>query len=207
MSADTPEAAARDSEAAALDPEAAALRRGLRRCHVQDAVLSRQTHDLSVDVIALTQLLIAKGVLQQDELDALKPAAQQQVVDERAKTFTGPVLYPTPEGAPGALPPVLVDCAQRYTACRAACCTIYDVYLTEAEVRGGQYRWDLERPYRLERRADGSCTYLDSTTRRCTIWERRPTVCRGYSCARDANIWVDFDRRIGTGAGRARPTG
>lgn len=189
-----------------LDPADAALRQGLRRCHIQDAVLSRQTHDLSVDVIALTRLLVSKGLIAPEELEGLKPAAHEQVIADRARTFTGPVLYPTPEGTGNApIPAVLVDCAQRYTACRAACCTLYDVYLTEAEVRGGRYRWDLERPYRLERRADGSCTYLDAATRQCSIWETRPTVCRGYSCASDPNIWVDFERRVGTGAGR-KPT-
>lgn len=32
----------------------------------------------------------------------------------------------------------------------------------------------------LNRQTNGDCTYLDSETRRCTIYERRPGVCRDF---------------------------
>jgi len=32
--------------------------------------------------------------------------------------------------------------------------------------------------YTLARRASGDCHYLDAVTRRCTVYERRPSTCR-----------------------------
>jgi Fe-S-cluster containining protein len=34
--------------------------------------------------------------------------------------------------------------------------------------------------FTLPRRADGDCSYLDATTRRCTVYERRPGTCRKH---------------------------
>jgi len=111
------------------------------------------------------------------------------------------MLYPAGDATPEQST-VILDCDSRYKQCGGACCRLYDVFLTNDEVRSGKYRWDLAVPYRLERQADGSCTYLDLETLKCTIWDDRPHVCRGYSCVPDENIWVDFERRIGTGAVR-----
>ena len=30
----------------------------------------------------------------------------------------------------------------------------------------------------------------------CTIYERRPGLCRTYDCRGDTRIWLDFERRI-----------
>lgn len=32
--------------------------------------------------------------------------------------------------------------------------------------------------FTMARRADGDCTFLDPTTRRCTVYEQRPDTCR-----------------------------
>jgi uncharacterized protein len=34
--------------------------------------------------------------------------------------------------------------------------------------------------YTLAQRANGDCQYLDATTRRCTVYEQRPTTCRKH---------------------------
>lgn len=34
--------------------------------------------------------------------------------------------------------------------------------------------------YTLARRASGDCSFLDATTRRCTVYEQRPDTCRKH---------------------------
>ena len=34
--------------------------------------------------------------------------------------------------------------------------------------------------FTMARRADGDCRFLDATTRRCTVYERRPATCRKH---------------------------
>ena len=175
------------------------VRAGLHKCHQMDVAQARYTHENAVELLALKDLLISKGLLNQQELDEQMVEAEQVVGERRSRAYVGPILYPRAEEDAA---PALIDCDTRYRQCGGACCRLYDVYLTDEEVRSGRYRWDLARPYRLERRDDGSCSYLDLSTMKCTIWSERPTVCRGYTCHSDDNIWVDFDKRIGTGAMR-----
>jgi len=178
------------------------MRAALFGAHRMAGQATQYTFQNAIDVVALSDLLISKGVISSRELAERRSLAERQILEAREKEYAGPVLYPTRPPAPGdeRSPQILVDCDQRYGECRAGCCILYNVYLTADEVRSGKYRWDLEHPYRLERTPEGHCTYLDRATLKCSIWQDRPTVCRGYSCHSDKNIWVDFDKRIGTGA-------
>ena len=179
------------------------LRNAFLRAHRLDAQTHQYTMQNAIDVVALSELLIAKGLIGVRELQERRDAATEQLLKVRSEEYVGPTLYPSPPDsdtdAPG--PDVIVDCDTRYALCGAHCCKLYSVYLTAEEVQSGEFRWDLEHPYRLERRADGSCTYLDANTNQCTIHDRRPTVCRQYHCKSDENIWVDFNKRISTGIG------
>jgi hypothetical protein len=178
------------------------LRTVLFGAHRMTAQATQYTFQNAVDVIALSDLLISKGILSSRELAERRAIAERQVLEAREREYAGPTLYPARPAAPGESesPPNLVDCDKRYGECRSGCCILYNVFLTADEVRSGKYRWDLEHPYRLERTAEGHCTYLDRETLKCSIWNDRPMVCRGYTCNSDKNIWVDFDKRIGTGA-------
>jgi Fe-S-cluster containining protein len=53
----------------------------------------------------------------------------------------------------------------------------------------------------MDQRGNGACVALDSTTRLCTIYERRPQVCRdfhrGSSLCRNA-VAAQRGRRIGS---------
>lgn len=56
-------------------------------------------------------------------------------------------------------------------------------------------------PWTMVRREDGWCAALDRTTMLCTIYDRRPLVCRdfdagGYDCIeqrRLGGVWVPGD--------------
>jgi len=79
-------------------------------------------------------------------------------------------------------PEAFVDCAARIASCRANCCT-YVFALTQEEVKKNFFKYNAERPYYMARDADGYCPYLDKTTFKCTVHERRPLRCRKYTCS------------------------
>jgi Fe-S-cluster containining protein len=75
------------------------------------------------------------------------------------------------------------------------CCTL-PFPLSAAEVEAGEVRWDLGHPYVIRQDAAGYCVHNESDHSGCSIYDRRPGVCRGYSCANDDRIWLDFDNMV-----------
>jgi len=89
-------------------------------------------------------------------------------------------------------------CLELLPICEALCCRDWNVNLTRAEGKNGTYlsdkiclltekECDKDRgecahlEYRLQKKDDRSCVYIngDST---CSIYDRRPRVCRDFSC-------------------------
>ncbi len=76
-----------------------------------------------------------------------------------------------------------VDCDKgREMGCQTYCCRLL-VRLDEDErtPSGGSF---------VEKGADGYCKHLDREGHRCTIWDRRSRVCRGYDCNNDFLLQV-----------------
>jgi hypothetical protein len=139
-------------------------------------------------VEALTELLVEKGLVTRTEVVERRRGAALRIAATRPPE--GPALT-TVHGDEHAQ--VEMDCDARLHACSAACCVLFKVTLTEAEVRKGALAWDLATPYTLPRGPDGRCAHLDVATLRCTVWNDRPYVCRGYTCHGDPQVWEDFD--------------
>jgi Fe-S-cluster containining protein len=156
----------------------------------------------AASVEAMAELLVAKGVIDAEELATHREAAMHRIAKARAQDSSGPWLTMVPDGDRDQ-PATIVDCNARHPHCQSACCTFYRVILTEDEVRGGKLLWDLGAPYSLPRAPSGHCAYLDQNTLACTVWRDRPYVCRGYSCAEDKQIWEDFSAMIPTERVRA----
>lgn len=74
------------------------------------------------------------------------------------------------------VPTVKVDCG----ACRGCCSQI--VVLTPNDLQRGPWKIAEGTDLILERRADGGCVYLDGMLG-CTVYERRPDMCRMFDCA------------------------
>ena len=91
--------------------------------------------------------------------------------------------------------PVSVSCESRLPICKAACCRLFDVYLTPQEVRSERYGWDAKSPYALRRERAG-CTHLISGSCQCTVYSERPLSCSTYSCKEDRRVWKDYERKI-----------
>ena len=151
----------------------------------------------SLNVRALAELLVDKGLVTSEEITAAREAAAERVNQTFVEAGLGVALAETTaskyELAPEDLPDI--DCADRMPLCHAACCTMRWA-LSEEDVVEGVVQWELTKPYANRVRADGWCAHCDPETKACGIYEQRPVVCRTYDCRKDRRIWVDFEARI-----------
>jgi len=72
------------------------------------------------------------------------------------------------------------DAAISCATCEACCCRLEVMLMGEDEIPAhltGEDRWGGWVMRRLD---DGWCAALDRDTMRCTIYARRPTICRDY---------------------------
>jgi Fe-S-cluster containining protein len=140
----------------------------------------------------LLDVLLTKGVVSEHEVSGAVERVRGENVERGEALGVGVALrVDAPETATA--PTVTVNCAERMHICHSICCKL-DFALTAEEVAAGAVRWDLGRPYHIRHEADGFCTHSNRATGACGVYACRPEVCRGYSCARDARIWKDFDR-------------
>jgi Fe-S-cluster containining protein len=89
-------------------------------------------------------------------------------------------------------------CDEGAGICMAVCCRNWNVPLSIAEQASRLYDSEtlcllttrpcvksdalcLNRRFRLKRKPDGSCMYLDDRSR-CSIYSSRPSVCRTFTC-------------------------
>ena len=78
----------------------------------------------------------------------------------------------------------IINCnAGRDLGCATFCCRLH-VRLSEEERPG------FEGVGTLEKRDDGLCVYLDRNSYLCSIWDKRPGVCREYTCNDDSLLQV-----------------
>ncbi len=164
----------------------------------------RLTSKLDVYVTSLIELLLAKGLLASDDLArAVESNREEHRAEARARFETDGALpaWPTvmvrqddPESAAEAEVEE-VDCAARMHICKAVCCSL-PFPLSAAEVEAGDVRWDLGHPYVIRQTSEGYCVHNDRPTGGCEVYDKRPGVCRGYSCAHDERIWTDFDDMV-----------
>jgi len=82
---------------------------------------------------------------------------------------------------------VLVDCeAGRRLKCGNLCCQLMVMLSNEDIMNGLEPQSSLSGVLKQER--DGYCSYLDRDDQRCTVWDKRPLVCRLYNCNTDPKL-------------------
>lgn len=179
------------------------LRRALLYVHDQLGLGASKHQDLSAHVYALTEALIGAGVVKLADLEKRRADAREQMMESaRAQWEGAEVLAETTDKYTVSGP--AIDCASRTHLCKAACCRL-DFALSRQDLAEGVVRWDVHRPYRIRRKADGSCQHSDPATKACGVHAQRPLVCRRYDCRQDARIWEDFEKRIPNGKLAALP--
>jgi Fe-S-cluster containining protein len=166
---------------------------GLRFNHVVAMQTRQKVAELSASFYALVEAMIATGQLPLDEYERRRQLTVQRET-ERAQSEAKISLNDTPDKYLLAELPK-IDCEARLHLCRARCCTlVFPLSVQDLDER--VVRWDYARPYQIGRRPDGYCVHNQVDGCHCTIYEKRPAVCRTYDCRTDARIWVDFEKRI-----------
>lgn len=165
------------------------MERGQFFMHSAFAELHHRLRETEILLHGLTDLLLGRGLVTEQEMRNSLAAVGPQLIEE--PTGVGVVVATEPETPVTEEEPV--DCAARMHLCHAACCRL-DFALSVPEIEAGAARWDLGRPYFIRHEADGACTHNDRETGRCGIYNERPGVCRRYSCRHDERLWKDFDR-------------
>lgn len=167
------------------------VERGLRFAHVMLSVNQEQGNEAVAYVQALADLLMQKGIIRHQELEAPLELARkevEQVPMPRVRLAEMGDKYAEGQS-------VEIDCAARIHLCQARCCTLR-FYLTKQDLDEGVVKWDYGNPYWIKQAADGYCVHSDPTSRACQIHAKRPHVCRKYDCRQDKRIWLDFENRI-----------
>lgn len=87
-----------------------------------------------------------------------------------------------------AKPTTVLDCDEgRRLGCATFCCRLIvrlDPDDVQLDPEGRRKNCVDKDP------VDGLCVHLDRETMRCSIWERRPRVCRAYNCNEDPQLQV-----------------
>jgi hypothetical protein len=82
----------------------------------------------------------------------------------------------------------LIDCdAGRRLGCNTFCCRLIVRFYEDERppgVDGSTAKGCVDKG------PDGLCVHLDRETDRCSIWEKRPRVCREYTCNDDYLLQV-----------------
>lgn len=88
---------------------------------------------------------------------------------------------------------VPVNCEERMHICHAVCCKLVFA-LSAQEIESGKVRWDLGRPYTIRQEKDCYCSHINPESKKCSVYQQRPSPCKRYSCAADKRIWKDFEK-------------
>ncbi len=142
----------------------------------------------------LIEILSERDLLSIEELDERKRIVAKRLMRKNGERGVG-VLLQEPEVDKHAFEDVAeIDCAERLSLCRAACCRL-PFALSRQDIREGVVRWELGDPYIIAQGQDGYCTHLDRGSFSCTIREHRPVPCRAFDCRGNKRIWLDFGNR------------
>jgi Fe-S-cluster containining protein len=160
--------------------------------HSRLTELNIHAYDTDAAVVDLVELLLAKGVLQDEDLTPATRAVRAPIED-RAMRGLRVAIRDDSKDAEAAEPEI--NCAERMPYCHAICCSML-FPLTRAEIEAGLIKWDLGQPYLIRHEDDGYCTHCDPDTRACGVYDVRPKPCRNFTCKDDPRIWIDFEKMI-----------
>jgi len=182
----------------ATDPLAELDRQMQRGSFFTQAVLQRTSQRVSEAEVILARVidqLAGQGLVDPEALGLVADEPETEASDHAAPSVSWPVVAIREDPATEPAAAEVVDCEARMPICRAVCCRL-KFPLSAPEIEAGSVRWDLGHPYLIRHESDGYCTHLDRATHACGVYERRPGVCRTYSCAGDGRIWSDYDAMV-----------
>lgn len=170
--------------------------KGLRYCHTRINDNTSKTLQSTSFLYALVEILVEKGILTVEELDARHKKVAERLVEKFKNSGLG-LMYQDPEMDKYEFDQEAgVDCENSVPVCKAVCCKL-PFALSKQDVEEGIMKWDFGRPYIIAHDEDGYCTHLDRESYKCSVWEHRPVPCRGFDCRNSKNwpVWEDYDKK------------
>lgn len=158
--------------------------------------LSRQSeriNEIESFLFGLIDLMIKKGAFEKEELTTLAAEVRKELYEKGELAHAG--LGIRMDDTKKKIEFVPVNCAERIHICHGVCCKL-NFALSITEIESGKIKWDLGKPYFIRQESSGYCSHLHHEKKTCGIYQNRPSVCRGYSCAGDDRIWKDFDNMV-----------
>jgi Fe-S-cluster containining protein len=143
---------------------------------------------------ALADLLIEKGIVTGEEVERRGGVACQELSKQLQDQGIGMIIQDSVPDKYALNDLAKVDCSKRIHICHAACCRLAFA-LSSQDVADGIH-WDLGWPYMIAKKDNGCCQHLDRKSWTCTVYDRRPSICRTYSCEHDKRIWADYEKMI-----------
>lgn len=166
------------------------LERGYKFSHSVIGESMLRTSELQVLLHGLLDTLLAKGITSESELLSAMHKVRSELSERDELDWQRAMIRN--DATDKKKPIVKIDCQARLHLCKSACCKL-DFALNIPELEEAEIKWDLGRPYFIRHDSNGYCSHLDCTSGDCGVYEKRPNVCRGFSCAKDERIWTDFD--------------
>jgi Fe-S-cluster containining protein len=166
---------------------------GLRFLHVLGMQTKLDVSDAMSRVLALTEELVARGVI---SLRGLEERVERVRQTENERTAGQAVVQVGPAIDKYSITEVpQIDCASLISLCKGRCCRL-SFPLSFQDLDERILRFDYSKPYLIAQGEGGYCVHSSSETRGCTVYENRPSICRTYDCRQDTRVWKDFDKKI-----------
>ena len=144
-------------------------------------------------LFGLIDYLTQKGIVMPDELQKTIAIVKEEVIEKKEYARLGVAIRVDREADKTVFTPV--NCEERMPICKAVCCKL-SFALSVEEIEAGELKWELGKPYHIRHQANGYCCHINNENKHCSMYDKRPSVCRKYSCANDTRIWTDFDNMI-----------
>jgi Fe-S-cluster containining protein len=142
-----------------------------------------------------SEVLAGKGLSTSEKLESRKASFSRQHGVEVSGKGVGLVILADTQDKYIPAFEKKVDCLNRLSVCRAACCR-FPIPLSRQDVEEGRICWDPSRPYLIAKGKNGYCCHIDRDHLACTIREYRPLECRAYDCRLDGRVWGSFDQML-----------
>lgn len=156
---------------------------------------NRQLLAAATAAFAVADLLVEKGLLDEDSLKARRDAVEAVLMKQVESSGVGLFVNESHKDKYELTELPHINCAERVHLCRAACCALR-FPLSRQDVQEGKVHWDFGRPYWNLRDQTGYCVHNDQTNKCCNVYDARPGPCRLFDCRQDKRIWLDFDGMV-----------
>jgi hypothetical protein len=166
---------------------------GLRFLHIMGMQVKTDLFEAQSKLYALVEELVAQGKIDLMSYEERRGRIRERELGRQVTMAFVQVGEDPDKYTASPLPDI--DCASLIPICQARCCNM-TFPLTPQDLDEGVLEWDYRNPYQIRHNAAGACVHKSEADHRCTVYDKRPAVCRTYDCRKDKRIWKDWENKI-----------